>query len=354
MTSVPNMGTGELVGTYWYLKPKKGNLYLVRVDIINGRRKETWLGNVEEIQKIITEYKQRNKRPYNKGWDGARRSLVADPGGFEPPTTGLGEQFTMTRSSTKQSGNSQNTLKLGPIPVWEIQPFLEYCMKNASKRTCQDYANYLMKPLDISKRWSVKAYRLYLKMKGEKIPEELKVNRGKPDLTVPSLDEIKLSLFKACAIDDRLCLVYKLLLESGARLSEIIYMLRRYKPELDKKQDSWLEYQINWHRGKKHSFIIFHLTLPNIGFNNTESWVSHQAIANNIVRPKYVRKFVATRMLELEIPRDAVNFIQGRVSEDVLATHYLDRLVLARRYYPRYAEWIRQLYHEIGIGGRRG
>ena len=80
------------MGTYWYLRKKRDKLYLVRVDIAGGRRKETWIGNVEEIQKIITEYKKRNTRPYWKmRWSPASR-CVAGPGGFEPPTTGLGGQ----------------------------------------------------------------------------------------------------------------------------------------------------------------------------------------------------------------------------------------------------------------------
>ena len=276
---------------------------------------------------------------------------MAGPGGFEPPTTGLGERQAITRSISGERGNSQNTIKLGPVGDWELQAWREWCLQRASQRTCRDYANYLRKPLSLENRWSVKAYRLYLQWKGEEIPPALKVQSGKPDTRVPSEAEVKLSLLKACNLDERLCLVYKLLLESGARLAEIVKMLREYSPERDKQQDGYLEYQLDWHRGKKHSFIIFHLTKPRIEFRNTESWVTHQAMKHNLVRPKAVRKFVATRMLEIEIPRDAVNFIQGRVSEDVLATHYLDRLVLARRYYPRYAEWLRQVYSGLGLGG---
>ena len=275
---------------------------------------------------------------------------MADPGGFEPPTTGLGERQVKTRNIAKQSGNSQNTLDIRVPEVWELQLFLKECIKEREERTCRDYMNYLQKPLDLSKRWSVKAYRLYYKLvKHEDPPKQLKVKRGKPDTKVPSTQEIQLTLFKACEAGQWLCQVYKLLLESGARLSEIVKMLREYNKARDKDQGTHYEYQLGWHRGKKHSYIIFHVTRPNMEFGFTESWVTHKAMKYNLVRPKYVRKYVATRMLEMEIPRDAVNFIQGRVSEDVLAIHYLDRLVLARRYYPRYAEWVRSLYEELGL-----
>ena len=273
------------------------------------------------------------------------------PAGFEPATTGLQGRGAITGSGSGARGNSQNSLKLGPVGDWEIQAWLGWCRQRASERTCRSYASYLRKPLKLGNRWSVKAYRLYLQWKGKEIPGELRVKAGRPDLRVPSEDEIRLTLFRACQLDNRLCLVYKLLLESGARLAEIVKMLREYDPARDKPGDGFLEYQLNWSRGKKHAFIIFHLTIPDTEFRNTESWVTHQAMKHGLVRPKHIRKFVATRMLELEIPRDAVNFVQGRVSEDVLATHYLDRLVLARRYYPRYAGWVRSLYDELGLRG---
>jgi len=366
--SVPNWEAG--MGVHYYLQEKAGHVYLRRVTFQGGKPDDRIVGNVEvlvaihdffesrgirltvrNVRKILEQVLEGSCPKPKRRVEGRspQPRILAGPGGFEPPTTGLGEQQAITGSGSSERGNSQNSMELGPTADWEIQAWLGWCRQRASEKTCRSYASYLRKPLKLGNRWSVKAYRLYLQWKGKEIPGELRVKAGRPDLRVPSEDEIRLTLFRACQLDNRLCLVYQLLLESGARLAEIVKMLRGYKPELDKPQDGYYEYQLNWHRGKKHAFVIFHVTRPGLEFGNTESWVTHQAMKHGLVRPKHMRKFVATRMLELEIPRDAVNFVQGRVSEDVLATHYLDRLVLARRYYPRYAEWLRQLYEELGL-----
>jgi len=54
-----------------------------------------------------------------------------------------------------------------------------------------------------------------------------------------------------------------------------------------------------------------------------------------------VRKFVATKMLELGIPSDVVDFIQGRTPSKILTRHYLNLVTLADTYYPKYAEYVK-------------
>ena len=167
---------------------------------------------------------------------------------------------------------------------------------------------------------------------------------------MPGEADIADTVKRACLLERRLCLVYKLLLESGARLSEVVKMLREYNPGLDKEHDGFYEYQLDWERGRKRALVIYHITPVEPGlFVNTESWVTHMSTKHGLVRPKYIRKFVATKMLELSIPSDVVDFMQGRVPRSVLQAHYLDRLVLARRYYPRYAAWVTSLYARIGV-----
>ena len=66
MTAVPTGEPVPRVGVRWYLREKAGHVYLVRVVFEGGRRREEWLGNVDEIRRIIKEYKQGNPRPYRK------------------------------------------------------------------------------------------------------------------------------------------------------------------------------------------------------------------------------------------------------------------------------------------------
>ncbi len=89
------------MGINYYLRRKSKKLkngeikeyvYLFKSICINGKCKQINIGNVEEIDKIITEYKKKNTRPYWKRRRSPASVCVAGPGGFEPPTTGLGGQ----------------------------------------------------------------------------------------------------------------------------------------------------------------------------------------------------------------------------------------------------------------------
>jgi hypothetical protein len=70
----------------WRLRRINGKLYLVKewYGPETKRKRMKSIGRVEWLEKLTEEYKAKlNKRPYLK-------EGVAGPGGFEPPTTGLG------------------------------------------------------------------------------------------------------------------------------------------------------------------------------------------------------------------------------------------------------------------------
>ena len=90
-------GNSGTTGIYNYIQEVKVKdrvyRYLRKVVYDNGECREINLGNIEEVEKIITEYRRGNPKSYNKYCRirGMEPGLgVADPGGFEPPTTGLG------------------------------------------------------------------------------------------------------------------------------------------------------------------------------------------------------------------------------------------------------------------------
>ncbi len=89
------------------------------------------------------------------------------------------------------------------------------------------------------------------------------------------------------------------------------------------------------------SFYVFHVTeLKQIKIS--KAYVDKYVKKLNLVPPKYIRKFVATKMAELEIPSQVIDFIEGRTPSDVLTKHYLDLFTLAKKEYKKYAEWLRQ------------
>jgi len=64
------------------------------------------------------------------------------------------------------------------------------------------------------------------------------------------------------------------------------------------------------------------------------------------IAPKYIRKFVATKMLSLGIPSEIVDFLEGRTPGNILTKHYLDLLTLTKKYYPKYMEWLSKMVKE--------
>ncbi len=61
------------------------------------------------------------------------------------------------------------------------------------------------------------------------------------------------------------------------------------------------------------------------------------------INPKYVRKYVFDKMIELEIPESVADFIQGRVVTRIGAKHYLALARQASNFYPRYLKHIETL-----------
>ena len=221
--------------------------------------------------------------------------------------------------------------------------FFEWCVKKRGNApdTCRDYVSYLKKPLDRKKKWSVIAYRLYYEFLGkEEKAKELRVEKkvSVPVYKVPSVDEVREVLNHE---DERIRLLYRLLLESGIRLKEALHVLNDYDPSLDQREDGFYVYTVNLVRKSKRSFYAFHVT-PLRKVYITEHIVEH---ADLPVKPKMVRKFVATKMLELGIPSEVVDFLQGRTPASVLAKHYLDLFTLAKKYYPTYVSYLLKTFY---------
>ncbi len=125
---------------------------------------------------------------------------------------------------------------------YNLEQFFEWCVKKRgnSEDTCKDYVSYLKRPLDKSKKWSVIAYKLYYEFLGkEDKAKELKVEKkvNIPVYRVPSVEEINAVLNHE---DERIRILYRLLLESGVRLKEALFILNNYDSSLDQREDEFL------------------------------------------------------------------------------------------------------------------
>ena len=138
-------------------------------------------------------------------------------------------------------------------------------------------------------------------------------------------------------------MVYLVLLASGVRLSEAVIFLNTLdKQKFIKMSEIAVKYPFTLLRGRKKVFYIY---LPQLIAENlkrtelTRCAVSSYAKRHQLIRPKYIRKFVAQKMFQLGIDPLVIDFIQGRTSRSVLARHYLNLSYLADEQYSRYAKW---------------
>jgi intergrase/recombinase len=239
-------------------------------------------------------------------------------------------------SALENAGESEftrnNVESSSGISETELEKFYKYCLKNATETTCRKYVNYLKKPL--SERFdSIKAYRLYYRWRGEEEKlKKLKIPRSGSDLKLVTEEEIKSALAKA---DDFSKYIIRILLESGARLSEITKVLNEYDPNRDVYNSYYYIYELNWARGRKKALYIFHITQ----FQKMN--ISYRALEKRIrryINPKLIRKFTASKMYELGIPVETIDFIEGRAPETVSTKHYIYLLTSAKRYYQE--KWI--------------
>ncbi len=253
--------------------------------------------------------------------------------GLERPAVGMGGL------------NSVSPVMSGGLDSYYVGLWETWCLeRGTSPETCHKYAAYLRRPLDASNRWSAKAYKLYYKwrcLQGDQAACEaykhVRVPQARPDLRVPGLQAILESIEGAGPYRQ----VYLILLESGLRLVEAVRLIKEYAELECVELGGFKRCLLGRERGRKRSLWAYHLTpvepMPGISDRRVTSYAEKK----RLVPPKYLRKFVATKMAELDIPPHIIDFIQGRSPRTVLEQSYAQLLGAADKHYPRYAEWLR-------------
>ena len=91
--AVPNTELVHGLGVDWYLRVKRKGLkngymqeyiYLVKVVCESGKCYEYSIGNAEEIDRIMSEIKKKDERPYARKRGRGAEPSVAPRAGFEP------------------------------------------------------------------------------------------------------------------------------------------------------------------------------------------------------------------------------------------------------------------------------
>ena len=239
-----------------------------------------------------------------------------------------------------------------PLDPYYVRLWETWCReRGTSPDTCARYAGYLRKPLDPGNRWSAKAWKLYYKWRcelGDQTACEdyrrVKVPQAGADKRVPSLEAILDSIERAGPYKQ----VYVVLLESGLRLVEAVKLIREYSKLECTQLDGFKRCLLGYTRGKKQALWAYHVSSIDEIKGVTDRRVTSYAEKYGLVPPKLIRKFVATKMAELGIQFEVIDFIQGRVPRSTLLQHYAQLLGVADREYARYAEWLRRVYEAEG------
>ncbi len=266
--------------------------------------------------------------------------LKGGPGGIRTPDHRVMSPALYLDSATGiNSGVNYNHIE----PIRDnnvLNKFYEWCIKNASEHTCRQYIGYLKRPLDTGNKWSVLAYKKFFKYIGrEDLWKSIKTIRSKPDIFVPSLSEVFNTIRRA---EPPYKLVYICLLQSGLRVNEVTYVMKNINELRIVELNDFIRVELNLQRGSKKAFWGYFLEKPE-KIEISARDVSEYARKHGLLAPKYIRKFVATKMIELGINESIIDFIQGRTPNTILTKHYAELLVAADKAYKKYAEWLRDV-----------
>ena len=225
----------------------------------------------------------------------------------------------------------------------DLAGFFRWCLQTGtSERTCIQYRKYLEKPMDRDNKWSLLAWKKYYKYIGrDDIWKSIRLKKSSIDLYIPGDSDVLESVEAACGRSPGACWTYRLLVYSGMRLVEVTRVLSENNERWIRADGFW-KYPLSWTRGPKQAYYMYTpVKPPRILVRDRK--ISELARKMRLTPPKYIRKWVATKMISLGIPEEVVNFIQGRIPQSILARHYLNLTILADKYYPRYVEYLGKL-----------
>ena len=228
--------------------------------------------------------------------------------------------------------------------------------KNLDERYIDSILKYIRKPLKLKDNHSIRAYRNFLNfLHGKygidvsKYLDKLKFRPSNPDLNIPDDREILKTYNVLLSLGNQKLLKYfLLLLTSGLRVRDLVYFLA--KPGKKTYSDELIAiYRVAKFRKSKKSFYLY--TFKNLDFLDikglSKDYYVFMARKKDLVRAKYIRKWVASKMFELEIPESIIDFIQGRTPRSVLLRHYIGLFSISIKYYKKYAKYLKNF-----LGGK--
>ena len=168
--------------------------------------------------------------------------------------------------------------------------------------------------------------------------KKLPLKQSKADNYIPSNDEV-IHAYKQLK-DKRFQTIFKLLAFSGARITELVKMVKEYEPSKLIVNDKFAKYQLHYNRGHKSSFYIYmpKELVPDLHkFYIHVDTITHQ-ISKSGLNPKYLRKWFYNFLIYNNVPEGVADFIEGRASATVGSMHYLSKAKQADYWYEQVVE----------------
>ena len=155
--------------------------------------------------------------------------------------------------------------------------------------------------------------------------KKLPLRQSKADNYIPSNNEV-VHAYKQLKVK-RFQTIFKLLAFSGARITELVKMVKEYEPSKLIVEEKFAKYQLHYNRGHKSSFYIY---MPKGMVSELHKFyvhvdtITHQ-ISKSGLNPKYLRKWFYNFLIYNNVPEGVADFIEGRASATVGSMHYLSK-----------------------------
>jgi intergrase/recombinase len=143
--------------------------------------------------------------------------------------------------------------------------------------------------------------------------------------------------------------LYNLLIDSGLRLVEALKVITEFNPDNVEHVNGFCRVEVCAFRGNKQAFYgyfteyTFKLLCQVSDKSFRAATAAHRCRKHKAIAPKYLRKFVFDKMVELEVPESVADFIEGRVPKRIGAKHYMVLRRQADKFYGKYAEYLKVL-----------
>jgi len=274
------------------------------------------------------------------------------PSGPQPDPSAPGSLSRTVLDSSSARGVLKKTLGI-QVSQKLKREFLEWCQKKASPEVCRQYWNRILEidrgERDIeSSRWHITAYKRLARFlceekenpRGCKEFKRVKSRKSHFDPYVPSNEEI----LEALRAPEPLGTIYRLLIESGLRLTELVRIFEENLRVI--RLDGFVRVELAWYRGSKKAYWGYFLEEPprlSVSYDRLQDMRE----ALGLTPFKYTRKWQATQLVKLGCNDMQIDFIQGRAPENVLRRNYAEILEAADNCYKKYAEWLKNHLQEL-------